>query len=250
MGSTKLEFQPASIPDWEAEDAMFEHLGDGLENADGAQGKKILDANDLRLEEMDQCNLRDYNAKRPTPLGLEIPADSRDFDFYQIAVPVTIITPHDRLVRMALKLEFQADGDSEAIAYDLFPTARWDAKDVNLGDFSVDVAKALTFVPGAGKVLADCLGLKLDIPLKWTCKHLSIQTSNRMSNPVRWNVKDEQIGGGFTAYAIVRAPRDTRVTIAASMECEVRRTVAQKILRARGETPPVTPRSYTLGKRA
>lgn len=236
MSDIMLRIRPAAVPEWEAEDMLAGRLGADTVSATGEQAEEMLKALDLKLPgAIDQTELRGYAAKRPTPLALDLPADNAQYDFYLAEVPLSLLVPEEqRLVRLRLKLSLQAGtaGDSPPVAYDLFPTDRVDDVPHSAGEVSLDVSKALTFLRATP--LADALGFKLALPLKWTSHHVRVRTTNRMSNPVEWYVTDQAIQNGFTGYLIVRAPKGTAVTLEAEVAFELRKPgPLGRILKAR-----------------
>jgi len=233
MERTSLELQPTSVPEWDAEDAFAGVLaGETLVKADEAQAREMLDEMTLNLpQQLAQTELVAYAAQRRTPLGL-LPADSARYDFHLVEVPLNIlIAERLRLVRLRLRLELHADGAApeQAVAYDLYPKDESDQATILSGSVSLDVSKALKFaltaIPAAGVAapLADCLGLKLDLPFKWTSTYAQVQTTDRLSNPLEWYVTDKAIQNGFTAGVIIQSPKGSAVSVTAALACELRR---------------------------
>jgi hypothetical protein len=233
MENTLLEFQPTSVAEWDEEDEMVGVLaGEMLVKADDAEARTMLNAVILNLpRQIDQVELIAYAAQRPTPLGLDLPPDSGRSDFYLVEMPLNILVPGPRrLVKLRLSLDLQLVGAAggDAVAYDLYPKDTTDVKTILTGDASLDVSKALKFALGvipagaAAAPLADCLGLKLDLPFKWSAKYAQVQTTDRLSNPVEWYVTDGDIQNGFTADVIIRAPRGASVQVSATVTFELR----------------------------
>lgn len=235
METTLLDLHFTTIPEWDAEDEMASVLADRtMVKASEAESKEMLEAMRLelpRVEDLEQIKLLQYAQQLPTPLQLAITPDSDRYDFYLIELPLNILVPNRRLTRLRLRLELGASGQKsdQIIAYDLFPNDAYDVKTIMTGEANLDVSKALKYflsATGAGAAVAsmtDCFGFKLALPFKWTSKYARVQTSDRMSNPVEWYVTDSSIQNGFTGYVIIRAPRDSQVTVAASLDCEIRR---------------------------
>lgn len=225
MSTVELSLKPTSIPEWEAEDMMAGRLADDEVLASDEEAEAML--NEIRLglpRDIIQTELVDHALQRATPLSLPITEDTTQLRFYLIEVPVNILlTEEHHLVRLRLKLDLQS-GEEEApnaVAYDLFPPDHWEEKLHSIGEVSLDISKALTFVCPAP--IADCFGFKLKLPLEWKSEYALIQTTDRMSNPVEWYVTDQAIVNGFTGYAIIRAPKKAKVNVAASLACELRK---------------------------
>lgn len=184
--------------------------------------------------------------------GSTWPPDTEHFDYHLIWVPTTVIVPDDRqIVRMRLVLDLACgDGTSDglALAYDLFPVTRFEHTTHDLGNATLDVSKALRFavpalaalgaVPGvAAAAAADCLGLKLQLPLRWTTEHADIQSSNRLLSTVDWYVRDSAIAVGFDGYAIIQVPVRSSMVVTGRMTIELRRTNPfGRVLKARFES--------------
>ena len=66
-----------------------------------------------------------------------------------------------------------------AVAYDLYPRDDRVQASHDLGEFSLDVSKALSFVAPAP--LADALGLKLKVPLRWNARRARVKTTKRIA---------------------------------------------------------------------
>lgn len=233
MERISLELQPTSVPEWDAEDDFARVLADEtLVKADDAQAREMLDEMKLDLpEQIAQTELVAYAAQHQTPLGL-IPADSAQYDFHLVKMPLNIlITERLRLVRLRLRLGLQVDGaaSGQAVAYDLYPKDESDQETILSGGVNLDVSKALKFaltaIPAttAAAPLADCLGLKLDLPFKWVSTYAQVQTTDRLSNPIEWYVTDSAIQNGFTASVIIQSPKGSLVSVAAALACELRR---------------------------
>ena len=251
MEMTQLELEPTSVPEWDAEDELSSVLiGETLVKADNKQSKENL--NKMRLElpkVIDQVKLLQYAKERQTPLALAIPPDSKNYDFYLIEIPLNILVIDRRLVRLRLTLNILTAGQNSepAVAYDLFPNDQSDLKTIMTGGATLDVSKALRYIlaaTGTGEAaapIAECFGLKLDLPFKWTSEQALVQTSDRLSNPVDWYVTDGSIQNGFTAHAIIRAPKGCQVSVDSMLECEIRRTgLLGKILKAQYKSHPHT----------
>ncbi|AOS84345.1 hypothetical protein BIU88_09515 [Chlorobaculum limnaeum] len=234
MENIRLDLHPTTIPEWDAEDEMANVLADReTVKASEAESKEMLEAMRLelpRVEDLKQVKLLKYAQQLPTPLQLSIPPDSERYDFYQIELPLTILVPNLCLKRLRMRLELEASGQktTQIVAYDLFPNDEYDVKTIMTGEANLDVSKTLKYflsAIGAGAAAAsmsDCFGFKLELPFKWTSNYAKVQTSDRMSNPVEWYVTDSSIQNGFTGYVIIRAPRDSDVTVVASISCQLR----------------------------
>jgi hypothetical protein len=219
-----LHLEPADIAEWEAEDIAAGVLAP-VALATENEARSLLEGIRLSLpSDIIHTELVGYAAERQTPLAEAIKADSLRFDFHLIELPLNVLVPHDRLVRVRLRLDLgREDSDAEErlpVAYDLFPADTWDDKLFDLGTLSVDVTKAFNFV--CPVPIGDVLGLKLSVPLKWRSQYVRVRTSDRMSNPVEWYVTDQRIEHGFTAYVILRASKGSVVTLNAELACELR----------------------------
>lgn len=235
MDGIPVQLYPTSVPDWEAEDLVSGVLADPVALATDTEAREMLDKVRLTLpQDIIESKLGSYDEK--SPFGTSVTADTSNYSFYIVQVPLNILMPEGRLSRLRLMLNLKSDaaGDSPVVAYDLFPPDKWDLKHVSLGEAKVDVSKALMFVCPAAP---DCLGLNLTWPIGWDTQVVSIQTSDRMSNPMEWYVTDNSIQHGFTGSVIVRAPKSARVTIEARLVCEVRQSgLLQRVLKGRFES--------------
>jgi hypothetical protein len=219
----EAQLEPTSVPEWEAEDMLAGRLAAELRPADPDEARAMLE--DLRLgfpAVLDHRELGQYSAARGTPLAAELVPDAERFAFHLVEIPLTILVPEGRrLVRLRLRTELDAGDGGPAVAYDLFPPDRWRDVAHDAGEISLDVAKALTFVCPAP--VGEALGLKLKLPLRWHTREAQVRTTDRLSNPVEWYVRDSSITEGFTAYLIVRAPKGAPLTVRAHLVCELRR---------------------------
>jgi hypothetical protein len=224
--------EPTSIPEWRAEDELGAVLSnDAPVTADQITAKEMLDKVEVRPPQAIAWTELVTYATEHKPGGLNIPSDSRHYDFYLCEIPLTTIVPEgQRLVRLRLTLAFSAQRTSakDLVAYDIFPTTQVDVETIMSGSANVDVSKALEFVTGmmgsSGQVspLTEALGLKLSMPFKWTSSNVIVQSSGRMSNPVSWYVKDSAIQNGFSPAVIVRVPKNTKFSITASLAGDLR----------------------------
>lgn len=233
MEKTTLSFQPTVIPEWEAEDEMSGVLSQNLVKAGEKECKEMLDAMRFELPnvmDLNHVKLLQYAQDRQTPLELVIPPDSRNFDFYLIELPLNILVPQQRVTRLRMMLNLEATGrqPGETVAYDLFPNDQTELKTLMTGEVTLDVSKTLKYIlssVGAGTAapLTEAFGFKLNAPFKWTSTFTKVQTSDRMSNPVEWYITDSSIQNGFTGHVIIRAPKDSQVSVAAKIVCELRK---------------------------
>ncbi len=229
----KLELEPTSVAEWDAEGLAFGDLSDAPGKATVDEAKAMFDAVTLTFPKV--CLTRDligYAADRQTPLGEAIVADGQRFDFYLMELTVSILIPEPRrLARLRLSLEATPTAPTQepVIAYDMFPTDQWHAVTHDVGSVSLDVAKALTFVC---PVVGDALGLKLTVPIKWTSQYVAIRSSDRLSNPAVWDVQDQAIAHGFTGYVIWRTAKGTTLNVAARLAGELRSTTLGRLRKA------------------
>lgn len=226
-----MKLHSAEIPEWEAEDIVSGFLGTPAVLAGQAQAEEMLNAITLKLPDLPFSQRLPSVAAAPNPIGDALAADTKNFDFYVVQVTPSILVPDgNRLNRLRVRLELASDKGVPA-AWDLFPPDKWDVKRISLAEAKIDVSKALLLVCPAA---ADCLGLKLDIPIGWNTQTVSIRTSDRMSNPVEWYVTDDSVQHGFSATVIVRVPKQGKITVAASMAGEIRKAnLLGRILKAR-----------------
>ena len=232
MSSVDVQLQPVRVPEWEAEDLLSGRLAADTVLADDEQAEAMLGRIRLSLpRDILQTELVGYAQQHRTALSLDIPADSARDNFYLIEVPINALIPEQqRLTRLRLRLDLRSlqTGDDDArpiVAYDLFPPDQSEEKVTSVGEINLDVSKALTFiypVPLA-TALADCLGLKLHVPLQWKSQYVRVRTTERLSNPVEWYVTDQAMANNFTACAIVRAPKSASVVVEATLACELRK---------------------------
>jgi hypothetical protein len=221
-GTRVIQFESAEVADWEAEDQLAGRLAALVDVADPVQAEAML--KEVRLEipdVIDHTELTRFSAQRGTPLAESLAPDIERFDYHLVEFPLTILVPDGtvQLVRLRVRLEIDAGPAAPAVAYDLFPRDDWSVVTHDVGQLSVDVAKALTFVCPP---LGDALGLKLSVPVRWTSTSVRIRTSDRLSNPVEWYVTDRSINQGFTAYLIARAQKGANVRLRATVLCQLR----------------------------
>lgn len=251
-----LELQTTSVPEWDDEEETAGALTDGtLVNADEDEAFGMFEQMQFSLpNNIEWTELVGYAKTRKTPFKLTISPD-KDYSYYLIEIPLNIMMIKQRLVRLRLKLRLAVSGrDHKDIeAYDLFPTDQVDTKTIMSGQANLDISPALKFaltaIGGPAAIpftpLIECLGLKLSLPFKWKSSHARVQTSDRMSNPVEWYVADESIQNGFTGYAIIRAPKKSKVYVTATLVGEVRKSgFLGRILRAQFKT--AEPNTYTF----
>lgn len=224
--------EPTEIPEWEAEDLLSGRLASGLEMADSAQAKAMLEHVRFELPPVvDSKDMAGYAAARRIPLATEHDLDLDRFGYYLVELPLTILIPGRlRLVRLRLSIRMDAATDEPVVAHDLFPRDDWSEIEHDIGRVGLDIGKALTFVrPPVGPAL----GLELSFPLRWKTCRVSVSCVDRLSNPVEWNVTDESINHGFTAYLIARAPKGSPVTLHTRLACELREPPGPRVLSIR-----------------
>ncbi len=174
-------------------------------------------------DRIDYTELQEYNQKRPTPFSLEIPPDKANFNFYLIAIPLTICIPptsEARLDRFAFTVNLLPnDSEKQPLPYDLYPTTEWRERLIASGEVGIDVSKALKFV--IPEVPIDCFNLKLERSFKWTVRRLVLVTTNRLRNPINWFIEDEAIQTGCTPYTIIQAQKNCEVIVEADLQCEL-----------------------------
>jgi len=226
MAETRvLTLETTAIPEWDGEDAISSTLSRELQVADPEESQELL--NGLRLElpaAIDHQDLVGYSKAHGTPLDESIVADSKQFSFQLIQIPLTILIPDQtpepsRMVRLRLTVEMTSEG-GPVVAYDLYPPDTTSKTPHDLGVLTVDVAKALLFV---SPIVGESLGLELTVPLKWSSERVTISTSDRLSNPVEWYIKDQSIQHGLSVYLISRCPRGEPLRLSVSVVCELRK---------------------------
>jgi hypothetical protein len=217
------QLHPAVVPEWEAEDMLAGRLGDETWKADEAEARAMLDRVRLELPTQAQhTDLAAFAAERATPLDAKLVADGNRYDFSLVGLPIATLVPEDRrLVRLRLRVTLEnASAGAPPEAYDVFPTTEWTATEHKAATVSVDVGKALFVVLGP---VGDALGLKLELPFRYTTHEARVQSTGPNSNPVEWLVKDARIKEGFVAYLIIRAAKDAAVELHGELACELRR---------------------------
>ncbi len=233
MDSIRLRLEPTSVPEWDAEDALAGVLG-GEQPAQAGQAQLQEELDKAVIELPRSLNPRPLTRHEPreeSPLAATAGPDTVRHDFYLIEIPLTIITPGEqRLERLRLTLHLEAEGQrpEDVVAYDLFPRTQADVKTLMSGEASLDVSEALQLAlklsgpaGAAASPALKCLGLKLSLPFKWTSTKITLQSSGPMSNPVQWYVTDQAMQNGFSATAIVRAPKRSSVSAAATLVGEL-----------------------------
>jgi hypothetical protein len=243
MDTFRLKLEPTTVPEWDAEDELAGVLGDAFAAPDQAEIEAALDKVTLELpQSLNPRELLRYRSKQKTPLGVDSATDPARYDYYLIEVPLTMIVPRgQRLTRLRLRLDLQAEGmsPSDVVAHDLFPRTESDVETIFSGKASLDVSKALQFallVSGPAGAAASpalgCLGLELALPFKWTSRTVTVQSSGPQANPVEWYVTDRAMENGFTATAIVRAPKHAKVAAVARLDGELVATGALGLFKA------------------
>jgi hypothetical protein len=256
MEMLRIKLTPTSVPEWNAEDEVFDVLSsEAADTLDDTAVRTLLDETNIELPKaLDWNELVSYAARRKTALeGVKLAPDGKRYDYYLIEVPLTLMVPaHLKLVRLRLELQLTgSDGTAnDILAYDLFPNTQVDVKTLMSGNASIDVSKALQFVllasgPTAALApAAKCLGLTLNVPFQWTSTVATITSSARMSNPVRWSLTDEAIRNGFSASVIARVPKDEKLSVKALLLGELRQTNPLGFSKTQFTSPQHT---YTVG---
>lgn len=219
MEDSLITMHPAEILEWEAEDQVFGVLAEEPEPVSDEEVLAMLEQMRISLpRQILQTELVSHATKIKSPLGEGLAAG--DYSYFLVEVPLNILVPEKYvMVRLRLRLDLGSE-DSGAIAYDLFPVDQWEVGEKSLGEVNIDVSKLLTFACPAP--IADCLGFKLNFPIKWKTHTVNVRSSDRMSNPAEWYIKDESIQHGFIGHLIVRAPKSETVEISATLACELR----------------------------
>ena len=202
---------------------------------------------------LDWTELLSYARKNASGV-LALPEDADDYVFFSVEVPVTtILEDNQRLERLCLDLEFHVDGalTNEAVAFDLFPTSQTDVHVIMSGEAKIDIGEGLRYLllatPAAVVAnAAKCLKLDVSIPFQWTSETATVQSTNRMTNPTMWYVRDEAIQKGFSPSVVIRAPKNGKLTIQASLSGDLRqRGLLGKMVKAQFKL--FEPRTYEVG---
>lgn len=233
-GWVQLTGTPRKVNQWLMEDQAEAELDTRMRIMTTDEARQALEDNIVRVpENIVWKNMRDYAQTQQTPLKLELPPELNKYDYYLAQVPVNVLIGSNyRIVRLRLSLEFSAvRGSSKLItAYDYFPTRQVDTRTIMSGSASVDVSKALKFIPSVGTQLADALGLKLEIPFKWNSTSVKIKEVGKMSNPLVWDVYDTAISESFIGYVIIQAPKQTNVEIKPQIVWDLRKVIVPGVL--------------------
>jgi len=218
-------------PEWDAEDEISGVLSvDAPVSADPEEAERIFKQSTIKLPDaLDWTELVTYVRKRSFD-AVALPEHADEYEFFSVEVPITAILPdNQRLERLRLELEFRIDGarTDKAVAFDLFPTSQTDVHEIMSGEAKIDIGEGLRYLllatPAA--VLANaakCLKLDISIPFKWTSETATVQSSNRMTNPTIWYVRDEAIQQGFSPSVVIRVPKQSKLTVHASMSGDLR----------------------------
>jgi hypothetical protein len=139
----------------------------------------------------------------------------------------------------------------QAVAFDLFPTSQTDIHEIMSGEAKIDIGEGLRYLllatPAAPLAnAAKCLKLDISIPFKWTSETATVQSSNRMTNPTMWYVRDEAIRQGFSPSVVIRVPKQGKLTVRATMSGDLRqRGLLGKMVKAQFKS--FEPRTYEVG---
>jgi len=220
MEEFPIKMHPAEIVEWEAEDSVFDVLSVEPEPISEEEVRAMLDQMRISLpRQILHTELVSHAAKVISPLGEGLAVG--DYNYFLVEMPLNILVPENHvMVRLRLQLQLGSK-ESGVVAYDLFPPDQWEVRERSLGEVNIDVSKLLTFVYPTP--IADCFGFKLGYPIKWKTHTATVSTSDKMSNPVEWYVKDESIQHGFIGHVIVRAPKVEMVEVEAKLACELRK---------------------------
>ncbi|HTW80407.1 MAG TPA: hypothetical protein VME23_12745 [Terracidiphilus sp.] len=242
-------------PEWDAEDEVSGVLSvDAPVPADPAEAERIFRQSTIKLPDaLDWTELVTYARKNSSGV-LVLPEHADEYDFFSVEVPVTtILEDNQRLERLRLDLEFHVDGalTDKAVAFDLFPTSQTDVHEIMSGEAKIDIGEGLRYLllatPAAVVAnAAKCIKLDIGIPFKWTSETATVQSSNRMTNPTMWYVRDEAIQHGFSPSVVIRAPKQGKLTVHASLSGDLRqRGLLGKMVKAQFKL--FEPRTYEVG---
>jgi hypothetical protein len=223
-----LVLRHVAVPEWDALDRREAQFG-APPLVDETAADAMLAAVTLRLPSV----LTPVALRRPPAAKTGIPVDAApdtNYHYALVEVPLSIIVPlHLRLVRLALTVDLETDSSRKSIVRDLAPTSEYIERALQLGEVSLDIAKALNFVlPSAG----DVLGLKLGFPLKWTSSYPQVQAAGRNSTSASWLVMDEAVREGFSAYLIIGAISGSPTRVRAQIMGELRHKTLGVVRRA------------------
>lgn len=224
MKTIELKLKPGRVPEWETEDLLIDTFSDTFANEE--QIKEMLNHIQISLpKDINYKELAGYVKMNDNPFNMELPSDTEKYNYFLVEIPLNILVAENhKLIRLRLKMNLIAEGltlDS-AVAYDLFPSDRWEDKITSIGDVNIDLSKMFGLI--FKQPITDALGFKLGFPLKWKSQYVQIRTSDRMSNPVEWYITDQAIDNGFTGYAILRTPKNATININAEIACEIRKS--------------------------
>jgi hypothetical protein len=242
-------------PEWDAEDEISGVLSvDSPEPADPQEAERFFTQSTIRLPDaLDWTELVTYARKKAFD-AVALPEHAEECGFFSVEVPVTtILQDNQRLERLRLDLEFRIDGarTDQAVAFDLFPTSQTDVHEIMSGEAKIDIGEGFRYLllatPAAALAnAAKCLKLDIGIPFKWTSETATVQSSNRMTNPTMWYVRDEAIRHGFSPSVVIRAPKQGKLTVHASLSGDLRqRGLLGKMVKAQFKS--FEPRTYEVG---
>jgi len=242
-------------PEWDAEDEIRGVLSvDAPEAADPEEAERIFRQSTIKLPDaLDWVELVSYARKRAFD-AVALPEHVDEYSFFSAEVPITaIVQNNQRLERLRLDLEFRIDGvrTNQVVAFDLFPTNETDIHEIMSGEATIDIGDGLRYLlmatPAAPLANAlKCLKLNISIPFKWTSETATVESSSRMTNPTMWYVRDEAIRQGFSPSVVIRAPKQGKLTVRATLSGDLRqRGLLGKMVKAQFKS--FEPRTYEIG---
>jgi hypothetical protein len=242
--------------EWDAEDEISGVLSvNAPEPANPEEAERIFKQSTIKLPDaLDWTELVAYARINAAAGTLVLPEHADEYNFIAVEVPITTILQDDqRLERLRLDLEFRIDGalTNQAVAFDLFPTSQIDIHEIMSGEAKIDIGEGFRYLllatPAAALAnVGKCLKLDISIPFKWTSETATVQSSNRMTNPTMWYVRDEAIRQGFSPSVVIRAPKQGKLTVRATMSGDLRqRGLLGKMVRAQFKS--FEPRTYEVG---
>ncbi len=229
----RLKLHPTTVPEWDRRDNAYSVLGgEKLQRASPEAEKRMLEETELTLPTVPVWSvLADFSKSASTPFGIEVMPEKKDRQYIYMKLSLGIMPGKKaRIVHLRLFLDLEAEGGAgDVIAYDLFPRNEVETKEIMSGKASIDITKALKFIPlaipASGPIvsaLADSFGMKLDAPLSWSSTEIVLNAAGLQSSHIVWEVDDRAMKGQFTAYAIIQAPQKATIRMKACVVGEVR----------------------------
>lgn len=167
------------------------------------------------------------------PDGLTLPDDlaTGSVAYDLVIVPVSILSPSARCVRLRLTLDLSGEpGHLRPVFYDIAPRSAYAVRSWFSGRFALDVGKMLQFV--LASPAEPPLVFRIEAPFSWRIRTPVVRASNTMSRRALWYVADKVIEDGFTAATIVRRAPDALARITADLALEFRQPGPGRVMHA------------------